>query len=361
MRHDAIIRGERVRLVPYQREHVPRYNSWMQDPELLRLTGSEPLSLEEELDNQVSWYEDATKVTFIICTRTDADEGDLTRGMVGDVNAFLSPLVDDDEDEPSTASSRQLSAEIEVMIAEPQQRRAGLAREALLLFFHWLLERVPSVARLVVKITDDNAPSLRLFRSLGFTLHKHMAVFEQTEMHLSAQAGREEAAAHWAAVCASESSLAALAAPSVELGPPPPPPPLALPTAPVAAVSAAEAVCSEEAGGRWGVQRVQCVQRVLVLSYEFTYSPFSGNGVLCRSLVKGLLAQGCKVVGTHACMYARWSASAAALSLPPYPPTRLPTYPRTYLLPYLPAYLRTYLLPYLPAYLPTCLLPYLLA
>ena len=35
---------------------------------------------------------------------------------------------------------------------------------------------------------------------------------------------------------------------------------------------------------------------MLVLSYEFTYSPFSGNGVLCRSLVKGLLAQGCKVL-----------------------------------------------------------------
>lgn len=31
--------------------------------------------------------------------------------------------------------------------------------------------------------------------------------------------------------------------------------------------------------------------RVLVLSYEFTFAPFSGNGVLARSLVKGLLAQ----------------------------------------------------------------------
>ena len=31
---------------------------------------------------------------------------------------------------------------------------------------------------------------------------------------------------------------------------------------------------------------------LLVVSYEFTHSPFSGNGVLARSLVKGLLAQG---------------------------------------------------------------------
>lgn len=33
---------------------------------------------------------------------------------------------------------------------------------------------------------------------------------------------------------------------------------------------------------------------LLVLSYEFTYSPFSGNGVLARSLVKGLLRHNCR-------------------------------------------------------------------
>ena len=31
---------------------------------------------------------------------------------------------------------------------------------------------------------------------------------------------------------------------------------------------------------------------LLVISLEFTHSPFSGNGVLARSLVKGLLARG---------------------------------------------------------------------
>lgn len=35
---------------------------------------------------------------------------------------------------------------------------------------------------------------------------------------------------------------------------------------------------------------------ILVISYEFTYSPFSGNGVLARSLVKGLLACGLRVL-----------------------------------------------------------------
>ena len=35
---------------------------------------------------------------------------------------------------------------------------------------------------------------------------------------------------------------------------------------------------------------------LLVVSYEFTYSPFSGNGVLARSLVKGLLFSGVRVL-----------------------------------------------------------------
>ena len=56
--------GDRLTLVnaclqvPYQADHVPLYNAWMQTPELLELTASEPLSLEEEYENQVSWRED---------------------------------------------------------------------------------------------------------------------------------------------------------------------------------------------------------------------------------------------------------------------------------------------------------------
>eukprot|EP00747_Dinoflagellata_sp_TGD_P066974 gnl/TRDRNA2_/TRDRNA2_155055_c0_seq4.p1 gnl/TRDRNA2_/TRDRNA2_155055_c0~~gnl/TRDRNA2_/TRDRNA2_155055_c0_seq4.p1 ORF type:complete len:123 (+),score=20.70 gnl/TRDRNA2_/TRDRNA2_155055_c0_seq4:56-424(+) len=67
VKENVVISGRRVRLVPYLRAHVERYNEWMQDSDLLRLTGSEPLSLEEEYANQVSWQEDANKVTFIIC------------------------------------------------------------------------------------------------------------------------------------------------------------------------------------------------------------------------------------------------------------------------------------------------------
>ena len=35
-------------LVPYKPIHVPKYHNWMKEPEMLELTASEPLSLEEE-------------------------------------------------------------------------------------------------------------------------------------------------------------------------------------------------------------------------------------------------------------------------------------------------------------------------
>ena len=204
MRENAAthIIGQRVRLVPYLPEHVETYHGWMQDEEMLRLTGSEPLTLEEEQHNQQSWLQDPKKVTFIICARSASSTDDVTAGMCGDVNAFL---WEEDVDEPEGAAedaggagaaaspSTRLCAELEVMVADPKWRRHGLAREALLLLMHWLHGHVPQIAWLVVKIEDDNMPSRRLFEALGFAVHKHLTVFQQTEMRMVRAAVLQEA------------------------------------------------------------------------------------------------------------------------------------------------------------------------
>ena len=187
----------------------------MQDDELLRLTCSEPLNLEEEKANQQSWCADPSKVTFIVCAlRPDCSMADAKAGMVGDVNAFLSPFVEEDVEEGASAEAnlaadggRQLSAEIEVMIAETEHRRRGLAREALLLLLHWLLSHVPGITILSVKITDDNLPSLRLFEAIGFAVHKRLTVFEQTELRADVSAVRAACAQHWAEIGAREVRL----------------------------------------------------------------------------------------------------------------------------------------------------------
>jgi len=50
--------GNKVVLVPYKKIHVPKYHEWMGDDEILRLTGSERLSLEEEFEMQLKWAQD---------------------------------------------------------------------------------------------------------------------------------------------------------------------------------------------------------------------------------------------------------------------------------------------------------------
>lgn len=63
---NVVLHGKRLLLVPYLAEHVPRYHQWMCDPELLATTCSEPLTLEEEYENQISWMNSTDKLTFII-------------------------------------------------------------------------------------------------------------------------------------------------------------------------------------------------------------------------------------------------------------------------------------------------------
>lgn len=57
----------------------------MQDQSILYFTGSEPLSLEEELLNQKSWLQDPLKYTFIIWIKDTP---------IGDINLFFHPYIE---------------------------------------------------------------------------------------------------------------------------------------------------------------------------------------------------------------------------------------------------------------------------
>lgn len=155
---DVAVRGPRVLLVPYSPEHVEPYHAWMQDAELRRLTGSEPLSLEEEVEMQQKWAAEYDKATFIVMHRE-------TGTMVGDVNLFFY------EDE-------QYHAEINVMIADAGFRRQGLAQEALRLMLHYAYRRL-GAREFAAKIDEDNAPSIALFEKLGFERESYSSAFKQ--------------------------------------------------------------------------------------------------------------------------------------------------------------------------------------
>jgi len=166
------LEGHTVVLVPYAPGHVAKYHRWMLDPTIQYLTRSEPLTLAEEYAMQIDWEKDPHKLTFIILARelwerTGGHEATDDDAMIGDVNLFFAH---DDEDRPHP--------EVDVMVAEPQWRRHGAAREALCLIMRYAMEHLCAES-FTAKIREENTPSIRLMESLGYTLHQRVPAFEE--------------------------------------------------------------------------------------------------------------------------------------------------------------------------------------
>ena len=182
-------------------EHVKPYHEWMKDPHLLEATGSEPLSLEEEIAMQQSWREDPDKCTFIVLSREasgsfDEIDGDFcernVHAMVGDVNLFLSEEDDQEEENKSLKHNRDCpqQAELNVMIAEKAYQRQGMGREASCLMMMYGAKNL-GIRRYFCKILTDNHASQALFESLGFHQYHFAECFRQVEMELKKQTSQE--------------------------------------------------------------------------------------------------------------------------------------------------------------------------
>jgi RimJ/RimL family protein N-acetyltransferase len=201
----ALLSGN-VLLVPYRREHVAAYHEWMCDPLLLQATASEPLSLQEEYEMQETWRADPRKCTFIVldasairagfCT---ADSilpasfiGETIPSMIGDVNLFLSPYSDEEGNAVvgSPDQEQQLwQGEVDIMIANPSNRRQGRGVEAVLLMLWYAVTQIKDIARFYCKIHETNVASIHLFRHrLQFVPSGYAACFHEHEFELKGAA-----------------------------------------------------------------------------------------------------------------------------------------------------------------------------
>ncbi|KAJ9537867.1 hypothetical protein OSB04_030600 [Centaurea solstitialis] len=171
------LEGTKVILVAYMKQHVLNYHEWMQDPDLLQATGSEPLTLEEEYQMQLSWAQDPLKRTFIILDK-DLISGKFIHGhphveaMVGDVNVYMNDLDDSH------------MGEIEIMIAEPKRSRGkGLGMESVLMMMVFAIDN-HKISCFRAKIGDSNEASLNMFRKLGFKEVSHSEIFKEVTLEL---------------------------------------------------------------------------------------------------------------------------------------------------------------------------------
>jgi len=168
-----VIYGTRVILVPYDKEHVEKYHGWMQNKDILEATASEPLSIENEYKMQESWRNDEDKLTFIVLSAQDIEDGHgELDAMIGDVNLFLNDPEDD------------CCGEVEVMIAESRARQKGCATEALKLLMGYCYDKI-KVSKFIAKIGKHNLKSYSLFKNkLKFRYESESEIFEEFTMEL---------------------------------------------------------------------------------------------------------------------------------------------------------------------------------
>ena len=185
---------------------MARYHEWMKDPRLLEATGSEPLSIEEEIAMQQSWRDDKDKCTFIVLSKEACDMNDdqaedsefvkrNLNAMVGDVNLFLSEEDDSHEGtDPSKSTDNEekfMQAELDIMIADEEYQKNGMGTEASCLMILYGANML-GIRRFFCKINEDNHASRTLFeKRLGFHQCDFAECFRQVELELKKDTPQE--------------------------------------------------------------------------------------------------------------------------------------------------------------------------
>jgi RimJ/RimL family protein N-acetyltransferase len=138
-----------INLVDFTEEYTSLFYEWMQDADLLRLTGTDRMTLEEIKRLSEKSLEGKCIIKIILLDDTP----------IGDIDLFYS--IDED---------LLNCGEINILIVQKQYRSKGYGKRALLKFLDLL--RKPNKALrpdyLCAKINKDNKESIALFESVGF-------------------------------------------------------------------------------------------------------------------------------------------------------------------------------------------------
>ena len=154
---------DKVVLVAFEEQMIPKYYSWMQDPEILKATATDLMSVEEFYTVYNSWKTDPYKYIYIICDKAIYQPENPELSMIGDVNLFIN---DDNE------------GEINIMIAEVYYRNKGIATEVVS-FIIQFCENVAKLNKIFAKIDQNNINSQKLFTKVGFIESTRIPEFEE--------------------------------------------------------------------------------------------------------------------------------------------------------------------------------------
>ncbi|KAK6219099.1 CAAX geranylgeranyltransferase alpha subunit [Pestalotiopsis sp. IQ-011] len=183
-------------------------------------TASDRLTLEEEYENQISWRTSADKLTFIVCNPLSDAPGDAVvagtadgnERMVGDINLFLTPWEDEEQDSEEQDSEdhaqnktpseqKYCVGEVDIMIAAASDRGRGMGKAAVSTLLWFIKKNVAAILaeyaagtgdvkgalemkELLVRINASNEGSKALFKGLGFEQRGEVNYFGEIELVL---------------------------------------------------------------------------------------------------------------------------------------------------------------------------------
>ncbi|MFC2036564.1 GNAT family N-acetyltransferase [Chloroflexota bacterium] len=141
-----MFRGKRIKLCAIEREHLPNYVQWLNDPVVLEHFGSHlPISQAQEEE----WYEkqlqDSSVCNFAIEFRGQHVGGAGFCGIDG----------------------RNRSAEVGLFIGLPELWDQGLGRDVLQTLLHFGFEQL-NLNRIYLRVFAENARAVHLYEKIGF-------------------------------------------------------------------------------------------------------------------------------------------------------------------------------------------------
>ena len=158
-----MIYGERVRLRHVEREDLPQFMEWLNDPEVSRgLSIHIPLSMDEE----ESWYEQVLKSPNEerpLCIEAKHEDG---WKLIG--NSGLFPV-----------DWRNRNAEFGIFIGDRTEWNQGYGTEAVKLILEHGFSTL-NLHRIFLRVFADNQRAIRVYEKIGFV---HEGRHRQAEFH----------------------------------------------------------------------------------------------------------------------------------------------------------------------------------
>ncbi|XP_055335447.1 N-acetyltransferase 9-like protein isoform X2 [Paramacrobiotus metropolitanus] len=176
------LRTSDLLFVPFGEHMIAKYSEWFADPYLRKMTSTESLNLAEATKAQALWASDPERIMFILLDRAtfQTKENDVA-SMIGDVNLVTKRNFDAESFFPGEVANEEARAEVMLMIADPDYRGRKLGRQALLSIMRFAIDSM-KVSSIEANISQDNAPSLKLFNSIGFVIEHTSDVFGEISL-----------------------------------------------------------------------------------------------------------------------------------------------------------------------------------